>query len=94
MSDKSKSTRTQAAKASAQFRAFRRRVTIAPVDGKRWQIALDGVPTELVITCVGEDRWAVSKTSGEIVARNCLSATEAEDVAAHYLCASLLRSDC
>jgi hypothetical protein len=90
MGDKSKSTRTQATKASAQFRAFRRRVTMERVDGKRWQIVLDGAPTELVVTCLREDRWAVSKTSGEIIARSCLSATEAEDVAAHYLCGSLL----
>jgi hypothetical protein len=48
---------------------------------------LDGEPTELVVTCfVEEGRWAVSKTSGEIIARNCPSAAEAEDVAAHYLC--------
>ena len=45
------STRSQAAKAGAQFRAFRRRVTMKPVDSNRWQIELDGAPTELVVTC-------------------------------------------
>ena len=85
MSDKSKSNRLRATKASAQLRAFRRRVTVEPVDGNRWQIQLDGAPTELVVTCLRKDHWAVSKTSGEIVARNCPSATEAERVAAHHL---------
>jgi hypothetical protein len=85
MSDESQSNRLRATKASAQFRAFRRRVTMEPIDHNRWQIELDGVPTELVVACHHEDRWAVSKTSGEIVARNCQSATEAQRVAAHYL---------
>lgn len=91
MSDKSKSNRTQATNASAQFRAFRRRVTMEPVDRNRWQIELDGAPTELVVTCLREDHWAVSKTSGEIIARNCQSATEVERVAAHYLFGSPTR---
>ena len=56
-----------------------------PVDRTRWRIQLDGAPTELVVRCLREDHWSVSKTSGEIVARNCQSATEAERVAAHYL---------
>ena len=85
MSDKSKSNRARATKASAQLRAFRRRVTMEPVDRNRWQIELDGAPTELVVRCLRPDHWAVSKTSGEIVARKCRSATEAEQVAAHYL---------
>jgi hypothetical protein len=85
MSDKSQSNRLRATKASAQFRTFRRRVTMEPVDRSRWQIELDGAPTELVVACLGEDHWAVSKISGEVVARNCQSATEAERVAAHYL---------
>ena len=89
MSDKSNSNHSQANRASAQFRAFRRRVTMAPVDGSRWRVMLDSEPTELIVTCfITEGRWAVSKTSGEIVARNCPSATEAELVAAHYLCGS------
>jgi hypothetical protein len=85
MSDKSQSNRLRATKVSGQFRAFRRRVTMEPIDRNRWQIELDGAPTELVVTCLREDHWAVSKTSGEIIAHNCQSATEAERVAAHYL---------
>ena len=42
MSDKSESNRLRASKFSAQFRAFRRRVTVVPVDQNRWQIELDG----------------------------------------------------
>jgi hypothetical protein len=85
MSDKSQSNRLRAAKTSAQFRVFRRRVTIKLVDRNRWQIELDGERTELVVACLRKDHWAVSKTSGEIVAHNCQSAIEAERVAAHYL---------
>ena len=85
MSDKSQSNRLRATKVSGQFRAFRRRVTMEPIDRNRWQIELDGAPTELVVTCLREDHWAVSKTSGEIIAHNCQSATQAERVAAHYL---------
>ena len=85
MSDKSKSNHSQAAKATAQLRAFQRRVTIEPVDYNRWQVKLDGASTELVVTCLRENHWAVSKTSGEIVARNCRSMTEAERVAVHHL---------
>jgi hypothetical protein len=58
---------------------------MGPVDGARWQIELDGAPTELVVTCRREDHWAISKTSGEIVAYICRTATEAERVAAHHL---------
>jgi hypothetical protein len=36
MTDKSKSTRSQATKASAQFRAFRPRVSMAQLDRNRW----------------------------------------------------------
>jgi hypothetical protein len=75
MSDKSQSNRLRATKASAQFRAFRRRVTTKPVDRNYWQIELDGAPTEVVVACLGEDQWVVSKTSGEIIARNSQSAT-------------------
>ena len=57
-----------------------------PIARNRWQIELDGAPTDLVVTRLPEDYWAVSKTSGEIVARNCRSPAEAERVAAHYLC--------
>jgi hypothetical protein len=64
---------------------------MGPVERNRWQIELDGAPTDMVVSCSAEDRWAVSKTSGEIVARNCQSATEAELVAAHYLFDSLAR---
>ena len=85
MSDKSKSNRSRAAQVNAQLRAFQRRVTMEPVDRNRWQIELDGAPTELVVWCLRQNHWVVSKTSGEIVARNCPSATEAERVAAHYL---------
>ena len=85
MSDKPKSNRMRATQASAQLRAFLRRITMEPVDRNRWQIELDGAPTELVVRCLRPDHWEVSKTSGEIVARNCPSATEAERVAAHYL---------
>jgi hypothetical protein len=67
------------------LRAFQRRVTIEPVDRNRWQIELEGAPTELVVTCLHENHWTVSKTSGEIIAGNCRSATEAESVAAHHL---------
>ena len=84
-SDNAISNRGRASKASAQFRSFRRRVTMKPVDGTHWQIALDGAPTELVVTCRREDDWVVSKTPGDIIARNCRSPTEAERVAAHYL---------
>jgi hypothetical protein len=85
LSDKSQSNRLRATKTSAQFRVFRRRVTMALVDRNRWQIELDGAPTELVVACLGGDHWTVSKTSGEIIAHNCQSATQAERVAAHYL---------
>ena len=85
MSDKPQSNRLRATQASAQLRAFLRRVTMELVDRNRWQIELDGAPTELVVRCLRPDHWAVSKTSGEIVARNCQSATEAKRVAAHYL---------
>ena len=85
MSDRSKSNHSRAGKANAQLRVFRRRVTIEPVDRNRWQIELEGAPTELVVTCLREDQWTVSKTSGEIIAGNCRSATEAESVAAHHL---------
>jgi hypothetical protein len=76
---------SRAGKANAQLRAFQRRVTIEPVDRNRWQVKLDGASTELVVMCLRENQWAVSKTSGEIVARNCRSATEAERVAVHHL---------
>jgi hypothetical protein len=85
MSDKSKSNHSRAGKANAQLRVFQRRVTKEPVDRNRWLIELDGAPTELVVTCLREDHWVVSKTSGEIIARNCRSATEAERVAVHHL---------
>ena len=85
MSDKPKSNRLRATQATAQLRAFLRRVTMESVDRNRWQIELDGAPTELVVRCLRPDNWAVSKTSGEIVARNCQSATEAKRVVAHYL---------
>jgi hypothetical protein len=85
MSDKSKSNHSRAGKANAQLRVFQRRVTKEPVDRNRWLIELDGAPTELVVTCLRENHWVVSKTSGEILARNCRSATEAERVAVHHL---------
>ena len=85
MSDKPKSNRFRATKGSAQFRAFRLRVNMAPFDRNCWRIQLDGAPTELVVRRIREHHWSVSKTSGAIVARNCQSAPEAEDVAAHYL---------
>ena len=85
MSDRFKSNHSRAGKANAQLRVFRRRVTIEPVDRNRWQIELEGAPTELVVTCLREDHWAVSKSSGEILARNCRSASEAERVAVHHL---------
>ena len=88
MTAKSQSNHSKAAKANVQFRAFRRRVTMVPVDRNRWQIELDGAPTELVVTCSRENHWVVSITSGRLVARNCLSATEAEGVAAHHLFSS------
>jgi hypothetical protein len=89
MSEKPKSNHSQAAKANVQFRAFRRRVTMESADSNCWRIMLDGKLTDLIVTCfIHDGRWAVSKTSGEIVARNCRSATEAEDVAVHYLCSS------
>jgi hypothetical protein len=56
-----------------------------PADCNHWRIQLDGAPTELVVACLREDHWVVSNTSGEIIARNCNSATEAQGVAAHYL---------
>jgi hypothetical protein len=90
MTDKSNSTRSRATKASAQFRAFRPRVSMAPLGRNRWQIALDGAPTDLIVTCLGEHRWAVNRTSGEIIARDCRSAAKGEDVAAHFLCGSFL----
>jgi hypothetical protein len=83
MTDNPKSTRSQGARASAQFRAFRPRVIMEPVDRNRRQVMLDGEPTELVVTCfIEEGRWTVSKTSGEIISRNSPSAAAAEDVAA------------
>ena len=85
MSDKSKSNHSRAGKANAQLRAFQRRVTMEPVDRNCWQIELDGARTELVVTCLRENHWTVSKTSGEILARNCRSVTEAERVAVHHL---------
>ena len=85
MSDKPKSNHSRAAKANAQLRVFRRRVTIEPVDRNRWQIELEGARTELAVTCLREDHWTVSKTSGEIIASNCRSAAEAERVAVHHL---------
>jgi hypothetical protein len=85
MNDKSKSNHSRAGKANAQLRAFRRRVTMEPAERNRWQIQLDGAPTELVVTCLREDHWVVSKTSGEIIARHCRSAPEAERVAVHHL---------
>jgi hypothetical protein len=88
MSEKPKSNRSQGARAYAQFRALRRRVTKEPIDSHGWRIMLDGKPTHLIVTSSIHDGWAVSKASGEILARNCRSATEAEDVAAHYLCDS------
>ena len=66
MSDKPRSNHSRAGKANAQLRAFQRRVTIEPVDRNRWQVKLDGAPTELVVMCLRENQWAVSKTSGEI----------------------------
>ena len=85
MSDKSKGNHSRAGKANAQLRAFRRRITMEPTDRNRWQIQLDGAPTEFVVACLREDHWVVSKTSGEIIAPNCLSASDAQGVAAHYL---------
>ena len=85
MSDKPGSNRLRASKFGAQFRAFSRRVTVVPVDQNRWQIELDGAPTELVVICRRENQWEVHKASGEIVGRDCRSAAEAEGVAAHYL---------
>jgi hypothetical protein len=85
MNDKPRSNRSRATKGSAHFRAFQGRVTMEPVDRNNWQIELDGAPTELVVTRVRENHWVVSVTSGRLVARNCLSATEAERVAAHHL---------
>jgi len=85
MSDESKSNHSRAGKANAQLRAFRRRVTMEPAERNRWQIELDGAPTKLVVVCLHRDHWVVSEISGEIVADSCLSATDAERVAAHYL---------
>jgi hypothetical protein len=56
-----------------------------PAGRNHWKILLNGAPTELVIARIYEDHWVVSKTSGEIIARNCRSATEAQGVAAQYL---------
>ena len=80
-----KSNHSRAAQASAQLRAFQRRVAMESIGRNRWEIQLDGAPTDLVVACLSEDHWVVSKTSGEIVARNCNSATEAQGVAAQYL---------
>jgi hypothetical protein len=85
MSEKPRSNHSQAGKAQAQLRALRRRVTMEPVDSTRWRIMLDGKQTDLIITSSIHDGWAVSKASGEILARNCRSSAEAADVAAHYL---------
>jgi hypothetical protein len=88
MSEKPKSNRSQGARAYVQFRALRRRVTMEPVDSTRWRIMLDGKLTDLIVTCSIHDGCAVNKESGEIIARNCRNATEAVDVASHYLCGS------
>jgi hypothetical protein len=88
LSEMPKSNRSQGARAYVRFRALRRRVTVEPIDSHRWRIMLDGRPTDLMVTSSIHDGWALSKTSGEMLARNCRSATEAEDVAAHYLCDS------
>ena len=89
MSEKPKSNHAQAGKANARFRAFRRRVTMEPIDSNHWQMMLDGKLTDLIVTCsIHDRRWEVSKASGEIIARNCRSAAEAQDVATHYLCGS------
>jgi hypothetical protein len=85
MSDKPESNRSRATRTNFQLRAFRRRVTVKPADRSRWEIQLDGAPTELVVACLHQDHWVVSKTSGEIIARTCRSATEAQGVAAQYL---------